>query len=152
MTTHFSQPVSGSQPTSDNLTLWTLLIWQQTRSADIWSIQNVQMIFGPHQKILNIWSCPKRLEDIWSVPKGPDKWSSLVLSKTSIRHLVHAKRSWYLVIFGPVQNVQKYIWSMPNGFGQDQISKTFWHGPNVFWTFGTGLNVLQGQPHHKSYF
>lgn len=35
--------------------------------------------------------------------------------------------------FGLIKNVHEYIWSMPSGFGQDQISKTFRCGPNIFW-------------------
>ena len=81
-----------------------------------------------------------------------------------IRHLVHAKRS---LIFGPLQNVREHVWSMPDSFERDQISRTFWrgpnvsmdvlgrskydqismnfwHGPNILWIFWTGLNVLQG--------
>lgn len=95
----------------------------------------------------------------------------LVLSKMSIRYLVHAKRS---LKFGPVQNIHECIWSMPNGFGQDQISKdllewtewltdildrTKWssnyqgpigldqmsYGPNDLWIFWTGPNICQPQ-------
>ena len=43
----------------------------------------------------------------------------LVLSKMSIRHLVHAKRS---LKSGTVQNVHEYIWSIQNSFGQDLIN------------------------------
>ena len=44
----------------------------------------------------------------------------LVLSKMSMRHLVHAKRP---LKFGPIQNIHEHIWSMPNGFGRDQNIK-----------------------------
>ena len=48
--------------------------------------------------------------------------------QNSIRYLVYAKGA---LKFGPVQNIREHIWSMPNGFGQDQISRTFRSGPNV---------------------
>lgn len=63
------------------------------------------------------------------------------LSKTSIRPSFHAKRSLKL---DSIQNVHENIWSMPNSFQEDQISGTFWCGPNLLWTFWIGLNILQG--------
>ena len=59
------------------------------------------------------------------------------------RHLVCAKRS---LIFGPVWNIHERVWSMPNAFGQDQISRTFWPEPDVsmrFWTV-PNINRYQG--------
>ena len=58
---------------------------------------------------------------------------TLGLVQISIRHLIHntfasCQRP---LKFGPVQNVHECIWFMPDGFGQDQISKTFWHRPNA---------------------
>ena len=54
-----------------------------------------------------------------------------VLFKTSIRHLVHAKMS---LIFGPVQYHLAWTTYAHGRSGQDHISRTFWCGPNVFWT------------------
>lgn len=39
-------------------------------------------------------------------------------------------------MFSPIQNVHKHVWSMPNGLGQDQIPRTFWHGPNGCYSKG----------------
>ena len=55
----------------------------------------------------------------------------LVLSKTSIRHLVLPEDPCCLVLFGTVQNAHEWIWSMPDGFGEDQTSRIFWCGSNV---------------------
>ena len=55
----------------------------------------------------------------------------LVMFKTSIRHLVHAKMS---LIFGPVQYHLAWTTYAHGRSGQDHISRTFWCGPNVFWT------------------
>lgn len=43
----------------------------------------------------------------------------LVLSKMSIRHLVHDTRSWKS---DPCQNVHEHIWFTQNDFGLDQIN------------------------------
>lgn len=48
--------------------------------------------------------------------------------QTSIRHLVYAVRS---LKSGPIQNINGHIWSMPDGFGQDRISRTVWHRPDI---------------------
>ena len=56
----------------------------------------------------------------------------LVLAETSIRHLVHAKKT---LESGSIQDGHEYVWSMPYGFGQDQIPRAFWHEPSVFWRF-----------------
>ena len=65
----------------------------------------------------------------------------LVLSKMSIRHLVHAKRSLKIV---PVQNVHEHTWSMPNGIGWHQISRTSGMDQMSPWMFSTGPDVFQG--------
>ena len=51
----------------------------------------------------------------------------LVLCKMSVRHLVHKTFSPYQrsLKFFPIQNILERVWSMPKGFRQDQISRTF---------------------------
>ena len=85
----------------------------------------------------------------------------LVLSKTSIRFVVHAKGS---LRFGHIQNIHEHMCSVPNGFAQDPEIKgllewTKWsskyrepfglgqmsYGPNVTWMFWTEPNVCQPQ-------
>lgn len=94
----------------------------------------------------------------------------LVLSKWSVRHLVHAKKSWLfdLIIFWPVQNIHGDIWSMPKDtwylipsktflawtkhahghFVNNELSRTFWHGPNILRMFWIGSNICS--PHGES--
>ena len=71
---------------------------------------------------------------------GKGSWS-FVLPKMSKRHLIHNLRS---LRYGPIQNTHNRIWFMPNGIGEDQISRTFWLEPNVLWHFWTGPNRLHG--------
>ena len=42
-----------------------------------------------------------------------------------------------------IQNVHGHVWSMQNGFSQEQLSRTFWHESHVLWTFWRGESVLQ---------
>ena len=80
----------------------------------------------------------------WVLATGPPgkSCSHIVSSKTSIRYLVHVKRS---LKFGPIQNVCEHTQPMLDFcFGQSWISKSSWCGPNVSWMFWTGPNVLQG--------
>lgn len=35
--------------------------------------------------------------------------------------------------------------SMPNGYGQDEMSRTFWHGQMSPWTFWIGPNITKYQ-------
>ena len=91
----------------------------------------------------------------------------LALSKMSIRHLVHAKKS---LKFGPVQTsmsifcpCQNMFWTGQNSKNfwhrskvsmdisertkYNKMSRTFWHGPNVLWTFWTaslGPEIIKG--------
>ena len=59
----------------------------------------------------------------------------MVLSKTSIGYLVHAKRS---LKCGPIQNIYKHTRST------SMVLERSKYKPNVLWTFWTGPDVLQG--------
>ena len=86
----------------------------------------------------------KMCTNVWSTTKG---YWYLVLFKTSKGHLVHK-------VFGPCSKVldilspPKHPWaySMPNAFGQDHISRTFWCvNPMSLSTFWTRSNMTKYQ-------
>lgn len=80
---------------------------------------------------------------IWSMEKVLDIWSYLVLSKRSLRPVVHTKMTlifcaWYL---WQIQRHLSWTTHTIGCFAQDQISKMFWPGPKVFWMFWTWPRV-----------
>lgn len=113
----------------------------------------------------HVWSCPKSPDSqasskyswylvtfvsvqkvygvIWSMEKVLDIWSYLVLSKRSLRPVVHTKMSlifcaWYL---WQIQRHLSWTTHTIGCFAQDQISKMFWPGPKVYWMFWTWPRV-----------
>ena len=92
------------------------------------------VMFGSVQKVYGV---------IWSMEKVLGIWSYLVLSKRSLRPVVHTKMSlifcvWYL---WQIQRHLSWTTHTIGCFAQDQISKMFWPGPKVFWMFWTWPRV-----------
>ena len=99
-------------------------------------------MFGPVQKVHGdsrsspkcswYWSClvlfKMSMESLGPCEKVLDIWSYLVLSKRSLRPLVHTKTS---LIFSAAQNHLSWTWYTVGCFGHDHISRMFWPGSEV---------------------